>query len=72
MREGCNTVVVVFLMRIKCKISVFIKYNECQGLCLVSTDARTYRQLCTTASWTTICAFILIQGEGDTVITTCT
>lgn len=43
--EACNTVVVVFLMRIRLQITVFIKYNECQWIYLVSSDARTYRQL---------------------------
>lgn len=56
-------VVVVFLMRIGLQITAFIKYNECQGICLVSTDARTYRQHCTSASWANLDTFILLQGE---------
>lgn len=53
-----HAVVIAFLMRIRFQITVFIQYNECQGICLASTDAMTYRQLCTSAS-----TFILIQGE---------
>lgn len=35
----------VLLMRQAVKITSFTKYNKCERICLVSTDARTYRQL---------------------------
>lgn len=54
---------VVFLMTIVLQITVFIKYNECQGICLVSTDARTYRQLCTSGSKTNLSTIILPKRE---------
>lgn len=40
-----HNVVVVFLMRIKVQITVFINYNERQRIWLVSTNAETYWQL---------------------------
>lgn len=58
-----HTVVVVLLMRIRLQITMFIKCNECKGICHVSSDTRTYWQPCTNASQTNLWTFILIQGE---------
>lgn len=62
MRRHRVHTLVVFLMTIVLQITVF-KYNECQGICLVSTVARTYRQLCTSGSKTNISAIILPKRE---------
>lgn len=60
---GMRTVVAVFLMRIRLQTTGFIRCSESQGVCLVSTDARTHQQLLTGASWTNLSMFVLIQGQ---------
>lgn len=58
--------VVVFLMKMVLQMCC-VQYNECQGMCLVSTDTRTYRQVCTSGSKTDLRTFVLTEGEEVTV-----